>query len=96
MTDTTQERQVLYFNLIDELLKCPNGQEPEVLEAQSELIDAGFVEAIVQVATTFAHQGNQDGAQFLFFLARELAKQLGLYPDFQKPENTNSEVANKE
>ncbi|QLE58199.1 hypothetical protein [Nostoc sp. TCL26-01] len=96
MTDTTQERQVLYFNLIDELLKCPNGQEPEVLEAKSELIDASFVEAIVQVATTFAHQGNQDGAQFLFFLARELAKQLGLYPDLQKSENTNSEVANKE
>lgn len=89
MTEATQERQISYFNLIDELLKCPNGKEPEILEAQSELIDAGFVEAIVQVATAFAHQGNQDGAQFLFFLARELAKQLGLYPDFQKSEGTN-------
>ena len=87
----TEERHLLYFELIDQLLKCPNGQEPEVLEAQPELIDAGFVETMLQVATAFAHQGNQDGAQFLFFVARELAKQLGLYPEV-----ANSEVANKE
>ncbi|MCG6135371.1 MAG: hypothetical protein MET45_12010 [Nostoc sp. LLA-1] len=87
----TEERQTQYFDLIDQLLKCPNGQEPEILEAQPELIDAGFVETMLQVASTFAHQGNQDGAQFLFFVARELAKQLGLYP-----EAPNSEVTNKE
>jgi hypothetical protein len=96
MPEIQQERQSLYFNLIDELLQCPNGQEPELLEANKELIDANFVEIIVQVATAFAHQGNQDGAKFLFFIARELAKQLGLYPDLQKAETNNSEVANKE
>ncbi|EFA69727.1 hypothetical protein CEP10_08460 [Cylindrospermopsis raciborskii S07] len=77
----SEERQNQYFNLIDELLKCPNGQEPEVLEAQPELIDSGLIHTMLQVATMFAHEGNQDGAQFLFFIARELAKQLGLYPD---------------
>lgn len=77
----SEERQNQYFNLIDELLKCPNGQEPEVLEAQPELIDSGLIHTMLQVATVFAHEGNQDGAQFLFFIARELAKQLGLYPD---------------
>jgi hypothetical protein len=77
----TEERHKQYCNLIDELLKCPNGQEPEVLEAQTELIDSGLVQTILQVATMFAHEGNQDGAQFLFFIGRELAKQLGLYPD---------------
>ncbi|MEA5583153.1 hypothetical protein VB620_17620 [Nodularia harveyana UHCC-0300] len=86
-----EERQIQYFNLIDKLLKCPNGQEPEVLEAEPELIDAGFVETMLQVASSFAHNGNQDGAQFLFFVARELAKQLGLYPEV-----SNSEVASKE
>ncbi|MBD2363059.1 MULTISPECIES: hypothetical protein [unclassified Anabaena] len=96
MKEVKEERQTSYFNLIDELLQCPNGQEPEILEANKELIDANFVETIVQVATTFAHQGNQDGSKFLFFLARELAKYLGLYPDFQQPENTNTEAANKE
>ena len=83
----TQERQLEYFNLIDQLLQCPNGQEPEVLEAQLDLVDAGFVETMLQVASSFAHQGNQDGAQFLFFVARELAKQLGLYPEVPNEEN---------
>jgi hypothetical protein len=77
----TDERQTQYFNLIDELLQCPNGQEPEVLEAQPELIDSGLVQAMLQLATMFAHQGNQDGAQFLFFVAKQLAKELGLYPE---------------
>jgi len=77
----TDERQTQYFNLIDELLQCPNGQEPDVLEAKSELIDSGLVQAMLQVATMFAHQGNQDGAQFLFFVAKQLAKELGLYPE---------------
>ena len=92
----TEDRQALYFDLVDQLLKCPNGQEPEVLEAQPELIDAGFVQTILQVATAFAHEGNQDGAQFLFFVGRELAKQLGLYPEVPNSETANSEVANKE
>lgn len=77
----TEERQTQYFNLIDELLQCPNGQEPEVLEAKPELIDSGLVQSMLQVATMFAHQGNQDGAQFLFFVAKQLAKELGLYPE---------------
>ena len=77
----TDERQTQYFNLIYELLQCPNGQEPEVLEAKPELIDSGLVQSMLQVATMFAHQGNQDGAQFLFFVAKQLAKELGLYPE---------------
>jgi hypothetical protein len=76
-----EERQTAYFQLIEQLLGCPNGQEPEVLEAQPELIDAGLIHTMLQVAAAFAHQGNQDGAQFLIFIARELAKQLGLYPE---------------
>ncbi|MEO3705976.1 hypothetical protein [Trichormus azollae] len=80
----TDERQIQYFNLIDELLRCPNGQEPEVLEAQPELIDSGLIHSMLQVGTMFAHEGNQDGAQFLFFIARELAKELGLYPEVSK------------
>ncbi|MBC5798143.1 MAG: hypothetical protein VKL60_10980 [Sphaerospermopsis sp.] len=86
----SEERQTQYFNLIDELLRCPNGQEPEVLEAQPELVDSGLIHTMLQVATMFAHEGNQDGAQFLFFIAKELAKQLGLYPD------VSNEVATQE
>lgn len=86
----SEERQNQYYNLIDELLRCPNGQEPQVLESQPELIDSGLIHTMLQVATMFAHEGNQDGAQFLFFIAKELAKQLGLYPDL------SNEVATQE
>ncbi|MEH1765911.1 hypothetical protein [Nostoc sp.] len=95
MTDQEQ-RQSLYFNLIDELLRCPNGQEPEILESKPELVDSGLVQTMLQVATMFAHEGNQDGAQFLFFVARELAKELGLYPEVPSTEVANTEVASKE
>ena len=75
----TSERQVQYLTLIDQLLKCPNGKEPEVLDAQLDLIDADFVHTMMQVATSFAHQDNQDAAKFLIFISRELAMQLELY-----------------
>lgn len=82
----TEERQNLYFGLIDRLLKCPNGQEPETLEAEPELLDAGFIHTTLQVAAAFAHQGNSEGAEFLIHIARELSKQLGLYPQIPNQE----------
>ncbi|MEM8810274.1 MAG: hypothetical protein AAGF01_30010 [Cyanobacteria bacterium P01_G01_bin.38] len=73
-------RQKLYCDLIDRLLACPNGEEPEILNAEPDLLDAGFVQTLMQTASYFAHQDNPDAAKFLVFIARELASQLGLYP----------------
>jgi len=75
-----EQRQDQYFQLIERLLECPSGQEPEILDSQPELLDAGLVKTLMQVATMMAHQDNQDGAKFLIFLARQLSKELGLYP----------------
>lgn len=83
----TEQRQEQYFQLIDQLLRCPNGQEPEILDAQSDLIDADLIQIMVRVASIMAHEDNQDGAKFLIHTARELAKQLGLYPDVGKQPN---------
>jgi len=80
-TPMETQRQDLYFALIEQLLNCPNGSEPEVLDAHAELLDPGLVQAMMQVATYMAHHDNQDGAKFLVHVARELAKQLGLYPE---------------
>ena len=82
----TEQRQHLYLTLIDQLLTCPNGQEPEVLDAQPHLLDAGLVQTMIQVATVMAHEDNQDGAKFLIHVARELARQLGLYPQLATEE----------
>jgi hypothetical protein len=76
----TELRQDLYLDLIDRLLKCPNGREPEVLDAYPDLLDAELVQTLVRVATQLAHEDNQDASRFLIHIARELARQLGLYP----------------
>ena len=76
-----EERQEQYFELIDKLVNCPNGKEPDVLDENIELVDADFISVLMEVGQAQIHHGNQDGAKFLFHLARELAKQLGFYPD---------------
>ena len=35
----TQSRQEQYYTLIDELLRCPNGEEPDLLHTNRELLD---------------------------------------------------------
>ncbi len=82
MTSTTDnQRQEEYFKLIDRLLRCPNGKEPEVLDASADLIDENLIRTIMQVATIMAHENNQEGSKFLIFIARQLARELGLYPE---------------
>mgnify|MGYP006271557343 FL=1 len=69
-----------YYDLIDDILRCPAGQEPDVLEQRPDLLDAGLVVTLIQVATSMAHNNQQDSAKCLVHVARELAKELGLYP----------------
>ncbi|MFQ4168339.1 hypothetical protein [Scytonema millei] len=88
----TEQRQDLYINLIEQLLNCPNGQEPEILDAQPDLLDADLVKTMMQVATVMAHQDNQDAAKFLIHIARQLAKQLELYPQLQPTTNNQKGV----
>jgi len=33
-----------YRNLIQQLLHCPSGEEPAILQANSDLLDLGFVQ----------------------------------------------------
>ncbi len=77
----TESRREQYFNLIDQLMRCPNGEEPNVLTSNSELLDQGFIESLVQVSTMMAHENNPDGAKFLIHVARQLSKELGFYPE---------------
>jgi hypothetical protein len=75
------ERQEAYLDLIERVLSCPNGQELEVLSSCSDLIDAGFVQMLIEVSASMAHAGNEDTADFLVQLARSLGKSLGLSLD---------------
>ncbi|MBE9059830.1 hypothetical protein [cf. Phormidesmis sp. LEGE 11477] len=88
MTDSsnTSEKDSLQFRhlrLIDRLLQCPNGKEPEILNSETDLLNGEFVQALMRAASYFAHHDNPDSAKFLVFIARELSHQLGLYPTDQ-------------
>ena len=52
-----EQRFQAYVGLIEQLLGCPQGQEAELLQANAELVDAGLVEAMAQVAADLESQG---------------------------------------
>ena len=49
MVDET--RAQAYTNLIQQLLSCPNSEEPQILQANSELVNLGFLQVSEGVAT---------------------------------------------
>ena len=69
-------QQDAYYTLIDELLQCPSGSEPEVLDRNQELLTPQLVQTMLQVAAIMAHNNQQEPSQFLVFLARKLAQNL--------------------
>ncbi|MDZ7969419.1 MAG: tetratricopeptide repeat protein [Nostoc sp. DedSLP03] len=64
-----EQRQQAYYQLIQNLLSCPNGEESEILAANTELLDAGFLQVLAAVADDFAQQGEENTANWLRNLA---------------------------
>src|SRR5919202_1521765 len=58
-----------YLNLIQLLLNCPSGEEAQILQANSELVDAGLVQVMQLYAENQREEGNQNTADFLTNLA---------------------------
>ncbi|MEG5196874.1 MULTISPECIES: tetratricopeptide repeat protein, partial [unclassified Microcoleus] len=87
-----ETRAQAYLQLIHTLLDCPNGDEPQILQDNSELLDRGFLEACELVAENLAQQGGDNGANFLRNLASQLAQFIESNDD---PESENpQEYAN--
>ncbi|MEG4587912.1 hypothetical protein QUA54_22230 [Microcoleus sp. MOSTC5] len=86
-----ENRAQAYLQLIHTLLNCPNGEEPQILQDNSELLDRGFLETCELVASTLAEQGGENGANFL----RNLASQLWQFIDTNDDgDSNNSESEN--
>ncbi|MEG4961716.1 MULTISPECIES: hypothetical protein [unclassified Microcoleus] len=86
-----ENRAQAYLQLIHTLLNCPNGEEPQILQDNSELLDRGFLETCELVASTLAEQGGENGANFL----RNLASQLRQFIDMNDDgDSNNSESEN--
>jgi CHAT domain-containing protein len=67
------DRQNAYLKLIRALLECPSGMEPEILNANRELIDAGLVQTMVEAADMLADRGDTDNSNYLRNMAAILA-----------------------
>jgi len=52
-----------YLNLMRSLLNCPSGEENQILQANSELVDAGLVEVMQLAAEKQRERGNENVAR---------------------------------
>ncbi len=65
-----------YWSLIQELLSCPSGEECDILQRHSNLVDEGLVWVMVQVAERMAEVGNPNADCLRRFTA-QLAQLIG-------------------
>ena len=66
------QRSEDYYRLIHHLLSCRDGEESKILMANPDLIDDGLIEALKQVSSMMAQQGNQNLADYLIDIAKDL------------------------
>jgi hypothetical protein len=67
-----EQRLQAYLNLIQSLLNCPRGEENQILQANSELVDAGLVKVMLERANDLRIDNNLDDANSLMTLAGHL------------------------
>ncbi|WP_293156828.1 MULTISPECIES: CHAT domain-containing protein [unclassified Microcoleus] len=67
-----EQRLQGYRHLVQALLSCPSGEEAAILNANSELLDAGLVQVMTQVAENLAENGEQNAADFLQSVANQI------------------------
>ncbi|NJK73976.1 MAG: hypothetical protein HC849_29880 [Oscillatoriales cyanobacterium RU_3_3] len=67
-----EARRQAYLNLIRSLLNCPNGEESQILQANSELVDAGLVQVMLEEANDIRTFNNLNDANYLMNLAGHL------------------------
>jgi predicted metal-dependent enzyme (double-stranded beta helix superfamily) len=73
-----EQRLKAYYQLIESLLNCTDGEEAEILAANQELLDAGFVQTVEEVAQMCSQHGDENTANWLQNLASYLQKALNL------------------
>ena len=74
-----EQRQQTYLQLIQNLLNCSSNDEfQEILSANKELLDAGFLETVETTAQMFSQQGDEKTANWLQGLASYLREVLNL------------------
>ena len=67
-----------YVNLIEQLLTCADGEEPNILQANQELIDRELLQLMENYATELEEQGNNNPVTWLLYIAQQLGQFLTL------------------
>ena len=99
-TETSVDnRSHSYLKLIQTILGCEKGDEVAILSQHPDLVDAGLVNGMNQVAAQLAAKGNQDTAIYLKHLAAEVNRVL-LHSepsngDVNSPASKSVAIANK-
>ncbi|MEG4441634.1 tetratricopeptide repeat protein [Microcoleus sp. AT9_B5] len=86
-----ETRTQVYLQLIETLLNCPKGEELQIVQANLELVDSGFLQVCEVVAEKFAEEGQENHANYLRNLASQLGQFLGMNDD---GDSDNSEGEN--
>ncbi|WP_414570243.1 CHAT domain-containing protein [Nostoc sp. CCY 9925] len=74
-----EQRQQAYSNFIQRLLNCGSNDEvQEILAANEELVDVGFLGAVEAKMEIFSHQGYENTASWLQGLAMQLREVLNI------------------
>ena len=73
-----EQRAQAYVNLIQQLLTCTDDEEPNILQANQELIDPQFLQVMENYATWLEEQGNHNPAAWLRNIAQQLRQFLTL------------------
>ncbi|BAZ00161.1 TPR repeat-containing protein [Tolypothrix tenuis PCC 7101] len=73
-----EQRQQAYLNLIRSLLDAPSGEEPKILAAHQDLLDAGLVQKVEEVAQMCSQHGDEKTANRLQSLAMQRREALNL------------------
>jgi CHAT domain-containing protein len=85
-----EQRQQAYLNLIQVLLSSPD-VKVEILAANQDLLDAGFLKAVRNLAEIFLQQGDENTANWLRNLENLVIEALNL--NFKHPHTAqNSEI----
>ena len=88
-----ETRAQAYRQLIQTLLNCSNGEKPQILEANLELVDAGFLQVCEVVAENLAEEGQENQANYLRNLTSQLGQFLGMN---NEGDSERSEIENSQ
>ncbi|MEG3909116.1 hypothetical protein QT976_14430, partial [Microcoleus sp. w2-18aC6] len=88
-----ETRAQAYQQLVETLLNCPKGEEQQIVQANLELVDSGFLQVCEVVAENLAEEGQENHANFLRNLASQVGQLLGMN---NEGDSDRSEIENSQ